>query len=135
MSEEVAGQMELPLDAETAAQEPTPQEQAAQISEMTPDQVRHMLIERRESQRALNQSKLQELATMQLQPEPLGLIALRLNTFIEFALEDPGVRLAFDAFFEDRLTPILDKMIEEAKASQLVVPTAQAGSGLYVPGQ
>lgn len=55
-------------------------------------------------------------------PDPLGVLAVRLNCLLEVLFSDPDSRLRYDLVFEQAMTQVLDACERQASASALLVP-------------
>jgi hypothetical protein len=86
-----------------------------------------------------NQVKYQELTMprpdgQRAMPDPLGVLALRLNTLLDQLL-DEATRVRFDVAFEQNMSQALDDMLAEKRKADLRGLVSPPGPGLFVPGR
>lgn len=82
-----------------------------------------------------NKQKLTALSTMGAGIDPTGVMARRLDLFLELFL-DESQRLQFEYAFETRMSEVLDGALAQVRAAQLTAGVGQAvqqNPGLILP--
>jgi hypothetical protein len=99
------------------------------------------LRERLTTIRAANAARYQQLATpgadgRRAIPDPLGVLALRFNTALDFLFLDEDTRVGFDLAFEEKMTEVLDQCTSQRRQQELLAPLRQTPTpSLLLPGQ